>query len=251
MSGITSFPSPKRIHLKEASGWFAAGRSFRQAMMLLSDGAFKLMVYLCLQADRSTGTLRITHKQLAIALGKSKRAIGAYVEELCQKEVCVVLPGRNQYAPSCFQIADDYWPYQRDLAVFPSEAGHYVAAVRAAFLESGCSHGQFSPADIRFARILESRGIPVSIVRDAILIGSCRKYLSWLNGGRSESIGSLQYFEPLIDEVSRQPITDDYREYLRKKVDQLAVSWSQGVLTQQTCPREQIQADGLGSESVQ
>jgi hypothetical protein len=41
--------------LKQPSGWFAAGAAFRQALTLLSDGAFKLFAYLCLQAKRQTG----------------------------------------------------------------------------------------------------------------------------------------------------------------------------------------------------
>ena len=38
------------MKLKHAHGWFAAGPEMARAMTLLSDGAFKLFVYLCLQA---------------------------------------------------------------------------------------------------------------------------------------------------------------------------------------------------------
>ena len=57
--------------LKEASGWFAAGDSFRRAVTALSDGAFKLFAYICLEADRRTGRLLMTQTELAQALGKS------------------------------------------------------------------------------------------------------------------------------------------------------------------------------------
>ena len=44
-----------RLILKQPTGWFAAGREVAHAMTLLSDGAFKLYLHLCLQADRPGG----------------------------------------------------------------------------------------------------------------------------------------------------------------------------------------------------
>lgn len=228
----TSPPSEKRPGLKEPGGWFAAGRSFQRAIDLLSDGAFKLFAYVCLQADRHTGKLQVTHKQLAVALGKSKRAIGSYIEELQGLGMCMVLHGRNQYAPSWLQITDQYWPYRRPQEAAVPESSRYVSAIREAFLGSGCSTGRFGPADLRTAKALECRGVPLSVVLDAILVGSCRKYISWLNGGMPEMIGSLQYFEQLIAEVSEQPLAEDYRQYLRAQNQQLAENWSRRLLVQ-------------------
>lgn len=101
------------LALKEASGWFAAGESFRCALTALSDGAFKLFAYVCLQADRRTGRLLITQTELAQALGKSRRIIGAYVAELQAQGVCCVRTGRNQFARTVFEVSDAYWPYER------------------------------------------------------------------------------------------------------------------------------------------
>jgi len=42
----------ERLSLKESSGWFAAGASFRRALTVLSDGAFRLFALICLEADR-------------------------------------------------------------------------------------------------------------------------------------------------------------------------------------------------------
>ena len=47
--------STARLVLKQPTGWFAAGREVAQALALLSDGAFKLYIHLCLEADRHTG----------------------------------------------------------------------------------------------------------------------------------------------------------------------------------------------------
>lgn len=102
-----------RLALKQQAGWFAAGTACRQASSLLSDGAFKLFFHLCLEADRRSGTLRATHRELAAALKKSKRAIGTYVAELESKGICNVQRAANQFAATTFTIADSYWPYHR------------------------------------------------------------------------------------------------------------------------------------------
>lgn len=46
-----------RLTLKHPSGFFAAGSEMKDALSLLSDGAFKIYVYVCLQADRHTAQL--------------------------------------------------------------------------------------------------------------------------------------------------------------------------------------------------
>ena len=47
--------SAARLILKQPTGWFAAGREVAQALALLPDGAFKLYIHLCLEAERHTG----------------------------------------------------------------------------------------------------------------------------------------------------------------------------------------------------
>ena len=54
--------------LKNPKGWFAAGAEVERAMEVLSDGAFKLFVYLCLNARRDTGVLATTQTELARSL---------------------------------------------------------------------------------------------------------------------------------------------------------------------------------------
>jgi len=49
-----------RLHLKQPSGWFAAGREVHRAATLLTDGAFKIFVWLCLHAERGSGTLNVS-----------------------------------------------------------------------------------------------------------------------------------------------------------------------------------------------
>jgi hypothetical protein len=59
----------ERLSLKQTTGWFPAGDAFRKALAILSDGAFKLFAYLCLEARHRR--FQTTHKELAFAMGKS------------------------------------------------------------------------------------------------------------------------------------------------------------------------------------
>jgi hypothetical protein len=218
--------------LKEPSGWFAAGRSFQRALATLSDGAFKLFVYICLEADRRTGRFEAVQAELAKAIGKSRRIVGNYVEELESKRVCVVRRGTNQYARTSFEIRDEYWPYHRiqDVEGANGQAHNaYVDAIKRSFVSIGCTIGKFSTRDAQLAEELERRRIPLKLIQDALLMGACRKYISWLNGGSLEPIGSLAYFDGLVAEIRERPLQAEYREYLQKKVEQLKKVWEKNL----------------------
>jgi hypothetical protein len=218
------------LSLKKPTGWFAAGDAFRKALALLSDGAFRLFAYLCLEADRRSGRFRTTHKELASALGKSKRVIGIYVAELQAKGVCHVQSGKNQFAGTIFEISDSFWPYHRAANVFESpEQKAYVESVRDCFLALGCGSGKFGAAEAATARKLHRRGIPLAVIEQAMLMGACRKYMSWFEGRALEPIQSLAYFEPLIAEAQANPLPPGYSSYLRKKAKQFAQSWHQSL----------------------
>jgi hypothetical protein len=57
-----------RLILKRPTGRFAAGREAAQALALLSDGAFKLYMHLCLEANRHTGCVVIEPVELSRTL---------------------------------------------------------------------------------------------------------------------------------------------------------------------------------------
>lgn len=219
-------PKNERLSLKQPTGWFPAGDTFRKALAILSDGAFRLFAYICLEADRRIGRFQATHKELALALGKSKRAIGAYVAELEARGICAVKPGKNQFAHTTFEISDSYWPYRRsdDCPESPEQKA-YVESVRACFLSLGCGSGKFGPAEAADARDLLRRGIPLTVIEEAMLLGACRKYSSWFEGRASEPIQSLRYFDQLVAEIQQEPLPEGYPAYLREKVKKLAALW--------------------------
>jgi hypothetical protein len=215
------------LRIKESSTWFAAGAAFERALRMLSDGAFKLFAYICLQADRRTGRFSITQRDLARTLGKSRRVIGRYAAELDRNRICRVRQGTNQFAGTVFEVGDDYWPYEKHPATAsaPPDATPFVQAVRAAFLSIACGSGRFTASDARAARQMQADGIPLALVEDAILLGACRKYISWLNKGEAEPIGSLRYFEPIVAELRDQELPADYREHMRLQNARYGARW--------------------------
>ncbi len=219
-----------RLALKQQGGWFAAGTACRKAASLLSDGAFKLFFHLCLEADRRSGTLRATHRELAAALKKSKRAIGTYVAELESKGICNVQRAANQFAATIFTIADSYWPYHRleTCSDSPEEIA-YVNSVREWFLSLGCVSGKFGAADVEIVRQMYRKSIPLAVIENAMLLGACRKYGSWFQGQALEPILSIRYFEALIEEIQKEPLPPGYSGYLRKKIRQLNAMWNESV----------------------
>ncbi len=241
-----TFPSTsKRLSLKEPTGWFAAGGSFRKALALLSDGPFRLFAYLCLEADRPSGRFRATQKELAAALGKSKRAVGAHVGELETKGFCRVIAGKNQFAKTTFEICDEYWPYSRSSSVVTSpEQDTYVESVRDLFLSLGCGSGKFGAAEAAVARGLQKRGIPLAVIEESMLMGACRKYTSWFEGRALEPIQGLSYFEPLIAEIQEKPFPPGYSAYLRMKVRQFAEHWGRSAKPGKTLQGGRPKLDG-------
>ena len=99
-----------QLTLKRPSGVFAAGREIEQAVALLSDGAFKLFLYICLHAERTTGRLRFRQADLAHRLGKSPRSITSYLQELQLKGACEVHTAANQHQTGLIEATDCFWP---------------------------------------------------------------------------------------------------------------------------------------------
>ena len=73
------------------------------------------------------------------------------------------------------------------------------------------------------------QGLAWQRIEQALLLGCARKHVAWLNGHTGGPITSLSYFEPLIQEVRRQPVSDRYWDYLRSRLRTLSQQWKQQV----------------------
>lgn len=219
--------SAPRLVLKQPTGWFAAGREFAQAMTLVSDGAFKLYVHVCLKANRHTGQLSATVDELARALARAPASVAEHLDELKAGAVCHVASGGSSQL--VLEINDRFWPYQKrpNSGCTRGAETEFVGKVRALFLAPACVQASFSAADEKIAVELHRRGVQLEQMARAILLGSARKYVSMLNAGVGAPITSLQYFADVIDEVIRSPVPESYWEPLRAKVTRMEKQWLQ------------------------
>jgi hypothetical protein len=201
--------STARLRLKSPTGWFAAGRETEEALRLLSDGAFRLFLWICLKADRNTGSMPVDAPSFARLLGRMTDDIRRDVGELVRLEVCSMVAER-------ITVRDRFWPYERIAAV--EADGPFVATVKRAILSHACVASVFTAADEKLARGWQCRGVPISTAERAILLGVARKYTAWINNGGGSPITSLEYFAGILPEVQRAPVSNEYWAYVERKV---------------------------------
>lgn len=225
------------LTLKRPAGFFAAGREVEQALALLSDGAFKLFLYICLHAERRTGRLRFRQADLARRLGKSPRSITTYLKELQSQGVCEVETAANQHQAGWIEVVDRFWPYHKQTVEPPAGAqAAYIEQVRQLFLSRPCIQGTFAAADERLAAQWRQRNVSFDQIRRAYLLGCARKYVALLNQPTAPLISSLRYFTTLLAEASQLSVSPSYWQYLAAQVDQLEQRWLRLNATQQVAP---------------
>jgi hypothetical protein len=227
--------SAARLILKQPTGWFAAGREVAQALALLSDGAFKLYMHLCLEADRHTGRVVIKSTELTRILRQDASSLAAGFDELQHRGVCERQEDR-------VEICDCFWPYEKQVTVVagPPEA-EFLRQTRAAFLKPACVRSTFTAADEKLARRLGRNGVSLEQMRRAIWLGCARKYVALLNSQSRLPITSLAYFASLIEEVSQPQIPVSYWDHVRCRMEEMEKRWLQmanSVATTHASPAE-------------
>jgi hypothetical protein len=216
-----------RLTLKHPSGFFAAGSEMKDALSLLSDGAFKIYVYVCLQADRHTAQLRFRMAELAQATGHSTRSLTTYLKELRRQEIALVCRANNQHETGRIEIHDRFWPYDKQLQVSleDPEQALFVTRLRGLFLEQACVRSTFSAADEKLATAWYRSGITIDVIGRTFLLGCARKYVALLNHGGGSQITALQYFASIIEEVQGIEPPLDYWRYLALRVRKMDQQW--------------------------
>lgn len=209
-----------RLQLKRSAGWFAAGLEVQQAATLVSDGAFKSFVWLCLHAERASGIFHSSPADLARALRKTEADIARHIQELSEAGICRLLQ------PHRIEIRDRFWPYERARSKSTAEdATVYVAAVRRMFLSQSCVRSSFSAADEQLAADWSRRGVPLQQVERAILLGTVRKYVALINRNGGSPITTLHYFRDLIEQANQMEASPDYWKYLEHRSRDFEFRW--------------------------
>lgn len=75
-----------------------------------------------------------------------------------------------------------------------------------------------SRQDRRLAAALCQRGVPLSLVRAALLLAAARRTLRSPDAAPLPPVGCLHYFLPVIDEVRQTPPDPGYVQYLAGKL---------------------------------
>lgn len=218
----------KPLLLKNSKGWFAAGAEIENALTLLSDGAFKLFVYLCLHARRDTAVLETTQTELARGLHKGTASLRSYLREMETAGVCRSHFSRSPASRGRIEVTEAFWPYRKSESEKTDPAAEaFVAALKNLLRPRPCVQTVFSTADEILARHWFQQGISLELIERAILLGCVRKYASWRNNSRQDPIRSLRYFQPLLDELDQHNVGPDYWNYLRLRLQRLEKLWNQ------------------------
>ena len=90
----------------------------------------------------------------------------------------------------------------------------YVQAVLELYVRLPGTRTTPSRLDRLLATTLHRRGIPLSLVRAAMLLAAARRTLRRPEAAPLPPVGCLHYFLPLIDEVSQTPLDPGYVDYL-------------------------------------
>lgn len=218
------------LRLKNARNWFAAGVEVQQALELLTDGAFKVFMYICLNAERRTGILHTTQVELARTLKKSNGTIRKYLGELESAGVCKNNFSNNPVTRGSVQISPSYWPYETEEAQIPMDdagAERFIAEIRKLLGERACVRSSsFSTADEVLARQWFNAAVPLDRIAQAILLGCARKYVAWRNNHAVQGpILTLRYFDPILEEIANQKLDADYWGFLRFRIQRHEKLW--------------------------
>jgi|SRR5215469_8534963 len=79
-----------------------------------------------------------------------------------------------------------------------------------------------SSRDRLHAHYLERRGLSLTVIETAFLLGSLRRLLRPPDAPTLSPIHSLAYFGPIIEELLHNPVPQNYIEYLRRKMQRFA-----------------------------
>lgn len=220
--------SSTSLRLKNTKNWFAAGVEVQQALEVLSDGAFKVFIYICLNAERKTGTLPTTQVDLARNLKKANGTIRKYLIEMEKAGVSQNHFSNNPVTRGSVQITPAYWPYERESDQSPDDDGSetLITKIKEMLAARACVRASFSIADEALAKQWFNAGVPLERIGQAILLGCSRKYVSWRNNQAIHgSITALRYFEPLLEEIGKQKIDSDYWKFLQSRIQRYEKLW--------------------------
>lgn len=100
------------------------------------------------------------------------------------------------------------------------DRGCYISRVLAGYRQTPGTTGRVRSSDRLLAAQLYDLSTPLDVIENAFILGAARRlYRKDPNAPALPPVGSLHYFLPLIEEISRHKINPGYFRYLRYKID--------------------------------
>jgi hypothetical protein len=94
----------------------------------------------------------------------------------------------------------------------------YVSSVLTLYVDLPDTALRANSQDQRQARSWFDRGVPLPVVETALLLASLRRMSRPHGVPPLPRIRSLAYFQPVIEELLQDPVSDGYLHYLRLKL---------------------------------
>jgi hypothetical protein len=106
----------------------------------------------------------------------------------------------------------------------PSGREDYVRKVLEAYRNTPGTCGNLRRPDRMLAVHLYQRGVPLSIVENALVLAAVRRLIRLADAPLLTTVRSLAYFLPVIDEVLEMEVGEEYFQYARQKLHGLRPS---------------------------
>lgn len=100
----------------------------------------------------------------------------------------------------------------------PATQEEYVQRVLAAYRSTPGTTGTVRRPDRLLAGQLYERGVPLMVIENALVLAAARRLIRPMGSPPLNTIRSLAYFIPVIEEVMTLPVKPDYFQYLRQKI---------------------------------
>ena len=106
----------------------------------------------------------------------------------------------------------------------PSGREDYVRKVLEAYRNTPGTCGNLRRPDRMLAVQLYQRGVPLSIVENALVLAAVRRLIRPADAPPLTTVRSMAYFLPVIEEVLETEVGEEYFQYARQKLQRLRSS---------------------------
>ena len=104
------------------------------------------------------------------------------------------------------------------------EQHEYVRCLLETYRATPGTTGAVRRPDRLFAAQLHERGVPLQTVENALILAAARRLARPTDAPPLGTIRSLAYFSPVIEEVLKLKVGQDYSQHLRYKLQRASAS---------------------------